>query len=117
MNKKELVDLIAQETGFTKRKVNIALSAMLSTIEDEVGSGGKVTLSNFGVFSIMKRKSRNVRNPGTGIVMRVPSKAVPHFAPGKGLKAAISSDDKALGAVRDMLTDISKNAFNCKRMW
>lgn len=90
MNKAELIDQIAQDAGLTKSQAQAALDATLGNVENALKNGDKVTLVGFGTFSTTKRAARTGRNPQTGKSIKIPSKNVVRFAPGKALKSAVN---------------------------
>jgi DNA-binding protein HU-beta len=51
--------------------------------------GQRVSLVNFGTFTVAKRKARLGRNPRTGEALRIPAAKVPKFSAGKSLKSAV----------------------------
>ncbi|MCD6318280.1 HU family DNA-binding protein [Candidatus Aerophobetes bacterium] len=89
MNKAELVEKVAKQTGLTKRASREAVDAITSAIVDSLSSGDKVTLVGFGSFKVMTRKSRRGRNPQTGEEIQIPAKSVPKFEPGKNLREKV----------------------------
>ena len=89
MNKAELVEKVASQTGLTKRACREAIDAITSTISDSLASGEKVTLVGFGSFKVRQRKARRGRNPQTGREIQIPAKEVPKFDAGKSLKEAV----------------------------
>ena len=52
MNKAELVEQVAGQTGLTKRTSGKAVDAVVSAISDCVAKGEKVTLVGFGTFGV-----------------------------------------------------------------
>lgn len=86
MNKAELIEEVAGQTGLTKRTSGKAVDAVVSAISDCLARGEKVTLVGFGTFRVIKRKARVGRNPQTGGTIQVPAKKVPKFVPGMNLK-------------------------------
>lgn len=89
MNKAELVEKVASQTGLTKRACREAIDSITSTISDSLASGEKVTLVGFGSFKVRQRKARRGRNPQTGREIQIPAKKVPKFDSGKNLKEAV----------------------------
>ncbi|ABW32280.1 HU family DNA-binding protein [Acaryochloris marina] len=89
MNKGELVDAIAENTGVTKKQADTTLSATIETIVDAVSSGEKVTLVGFGSFEARDRKAREGRNPKTGEKMTTPASKAPVFSAGKLFKEKV----------------------------
>lgn len=58
MNKAELVEEVANQTGLVKKTSRQAVHAMTSVISDALARGEKVTLVGFGAFQVMERKAR-----------------------------------------------------------
>jgi len=86
MNKAELIEQVASQTGLTKRTSGKAVDTVVSAISDCLARGEKVTLVGFGTFGVRRRKARTGRNPQTGETIQIPAKKVPKFVPGKNLK-------------------------------
>jgi integration host factor subunit beta len=51
--------------------------------------GEKVEFRGLGNFKTRTRGIRKARNPRTGEIVKVPSKKVPHFKPGKELREKV----------------------------
>ena len=92
MNKADLVDEVAAQTGHTKVDVAATIEAMMEAIVSAVASGRSVTLSGFGTFEPKKRKARTGRNPRTGVAVPIPPKTVPAFRPGNTFKDAVTRE-------------------------
>ncbi len=90
MNKAELVEEVANQTGLTKKVSKEAVDAVTSTITDCLARGEKATLVGFGSFKVRKRKSRRGRNPQTGKEIQIPAKKVPKFEAGKNLREVVA---------------------------
>ena len=89
MNKAELVEEVADQTGLTKRVSREAIDAITSAIADSLAREERVTLVGFGSFQVMQRKARRGRNPQTGKELQIPAKKVPKFKAGRGLREAV----------------------------
>ena len=89
MNKGELVERVASEAGSSSAEAKRHLDAVLSVIEQELGSGGEVNITGFGKFKVNERPAREGRNPQTGEKMRIGASKVPSFAAGNALKQAV----------------------------
>lgn len=89
MNKAELVEEVADQTGLTKRVSREAIDAIISAITDSLVREERVTLVGFGSFQVMQRKARRGRNPQTGRELQIPAKKVPKFKAGRGLREAV----------------------------
>ena len=90
MNKEELVEAVAKETGLTLKDSKAAVKAMLDTFTKELSKGHDVTLIGFGTFSVVKRAARKGRNPQTGEEIKIPASKTPKFRPGKALKDSVN---------------------------
>jgi DNA-binding protein HU-beta len=96
MNKRDLIDAISDRMG-TKRMATEAVDAVISTIQETVASGDKVTITGFGVFEKQVRPARIARNPGTGATIKVPKTSVPRFRAGADFKAIVKAGKPARG--------------------
>jgi DNA-binding protein HU-beta len=89
MNKAELVEEVADQTGLTKRVSREAVDVIISAITDSLAREEKVTLVGFGSFQVMERKARRGRNPQTGEELQISAKKVPKFKAGGSLREAV----------------------------
>ena len=89
MNKAELVEQIANQTGLTKKTSREAVNAIISVITDSLSREEKVTLVGFGTFQVMERKARRGMNPQTRETIQIPAKKAPKFVPGKSLREKV----------------------------
>jgi DNA-binding protein HU-beta len=90
LNKKELVDRIAEVTNINKTTTQKALNGTLMAIAKTLMNGDTITLVGFGAFSVSKRKSRQGKNPKTGETIKIPAKNVAKFKAGKNLLESIN---------------------------
>ena len=90
MNKTDLVNAIAKETGLSKVKSGEALDAFVSAVSESLKKGDKVTLVGFGTFATSQREARKGRNPKTGEVINIPSKRVAKFKAGSELSKSVN---------------------------
>ena len=91
MNKTELVAAVAEKTGFTKKDAEVAINAMVASIEDALVNGDKVQLIGFGTFETRERKARQGRNPRQPEeVIQIEASKAPVFKAGKALKDAVN---------------------------
>lgn len=89
MNKTDLVNNIAKETGFTKKDTQQVVDLVFDNMRDSLSKGEKVQVIDFGTFEIRKRSARKGRNPQTGEEINIPEHNTPSFKAGKGLKDSI----------------------------
>lgn len=89
MTKEELIAKMSTTAGITKVAAGTALEAFTGAITTSLRKGQRVSLVNFGTFTVSKRKARTGRNPRTGEPLKIPAARVPKFSAGKELKAAV----------------------------
>lgn len=65
MNKRELINSIAEKTGYTQTVVRKVLNTFIETLYEEMQAENKVRIGGLGVFAPVARKIRPVRNPQT----------------------------------------------------
>ena len=94
MNKTELVDAIAKETGLSKKDSEKAVKAFTDAVSKELKKKGKVQLVGFGTCETAKRAARTGKNPQTGAAIKIPAATVPKFKAGKALKDAVNGKKK-----------------------
>lgn len=86
MNKSDLIDVMAEKAGISKKAAGDALDAALESIAKSLAKGDAVTLVGFGTFAVKKRKARTGINPKTKEKIKIAAKKVPVFKPGSSLK-------------------------------
>ena len=89
MNKAELIESMAKVSKLPKAACKNALEAFMTCVGNALKQNKTVSLTGFGTFVTMKRKSRVGVNPATGKKMQIPAKNVPKFRPGKALKSLV----------------------------
>jgi DNA-binding protein HU-beta len=90
MNKNELVDTVANETGLPKREAAKAVDSVFTAITAALKDGDEVRLVGFGTFSVAERTASQGRNPRTGETINISASKQPKFRAGKGLKDALN---------------------------
>lgn len=90
MNKAELVAVMAEKSGISKKAAEAALKAFTEAVTKELKKGQKVQLVGFGTFEVAKRAARVGRNPQTGAEMKIKASKAPKFKPGKALKDIVN---------------------------
>ena len=89
MNKTELISAIAEKAGLSKVSAKKALEAFLSSVEETLAKGEKLTLVGFGTFSVVKKAARTGVNPATKQAIKIPAKNVVKFKAGANLAAKV----------------------------
>lgn len=91
MTKDDMIALMADEAGISKKQATEALQAFMTGVTGKLKEGGKVSFAGFGTFAVSERKARTGRNPRTGDAIQIPASKVPVFRAGKNLKDEIKS--------------------------
>jgi DNA-binding protein HU-beta len=89
MNKAELINAIAAESGLSKADSKKALDAFVSSVTGALKGGDKVSLVGFGTFSVSERAERTGINPSTKQAITIPAKKVAKFKAGAELSEAV----------------------------
>lgn len=89
MKKEELVRILSDRTGISRRKAQEAVDALMEAIIEGISRDGRVVLAGFGTFEVVERKGRKGVNPRTGQAIDIPPRKVVKFKSGKHLKEAV----------------------------
>ena len=89
MNKSQLIEAVAADSGLTKTDSALAIDSLLGTVTKTLKKGDEVIITGFGKFSVVKRGARNGVNPRTGERITIPGGKVPRFSAGSALKAKV----------------------------
>ncbi len=90
MNKTQLIEIVARESGLKKKDTEACINAALDAVEKALTDGEKVQIAGFGTFEVKVREARSGRNPATGESISIPASKHPSFAAGKALKEAVN---------------------------
>lgn len=90
MNKADLTESLAAKAGIPKVRAAAYINIVFTTIHDALVRGEKVTISDFGTFTVSQRRQFKGHNPKNGAEIQVPSRRIPVFRAGKGLKEALN---------------------------
>ena len=93
LTKKDLVNLVYMQLGFSKQISENLIEDFLSTIVTNIRNEKKLKLSKFGTFSIRQKKSRIGRNPKTKETKIISSREVVLFKPSKEFKEFVNLKD------------------------
>ena len=88
MNKSELINAMAAESGLSKADAKKALDAFIASVTRAMKEGDKVALVGFGTSSVSERAARTGINPSTKQTIEIPAKKVVKFKPGAELELA-----------------------------
>ncbi len=90
LTKKDLVNLVYMQLGFSKQISENLIEDFLSTIVINIKLEKKLKLSKFGTFTIRQKKSRIGRNPKTKESKIISSRDVVLFKPSKEFRDLIN---------------------------
>jgi len=90
MNKAQLIDAIAGDSGLTKADAKKALDSFINVTSDALKGGDRISLIGFGSFSVSERSARTGRNPQTGKEIEIAAKKVVKFKAGSELGDAVN---------------------------
>ena len=93
LTKKDLVNLVYMQLGFSKKISENLIEDFLSTIVSNIKQEKKLKLSKFGTFTIREKKSRIGRNPKTKESKMISSRDVVLFKPSKEFKEFVNLKD------------------------
>jgi DNA-binding protein HU-beta len=89
VNKTELIGVVSEKAGMSKKDTEKVVNAVFESIVDELAQGNKTQLVGFGTFEVRERKQREGRNPATGEAITIPALNVPVFKAGKAFKERV----------------------------
>jgi len=95
MTKADLVELIYERIGFSKKEAGEIVEAVFVIIKDKLRSGEKVKISGFGTFAVNHKRARQGRNPQTGVPITIDSRSVLTFKPSQVLKERVFDGEKS----------------------
>ena len=91
LTKKDLINSVYMQIGFSKKISENLLEDILETIRDNLKINKKLKISKFGTFSIRNKKSRIGRNPLTKENKIISSRNVVLFKASKEFKNLVNS--------------------------
>ena len=96
LTKKEIINSVFMQIGFSKKMSESILEDILSDIVKNLKKYKVVKISNFGTFHIRFKKSRVGRNPRTKEEKVIKERNVVLFKPSKDFKKFINDNEKKL---------------------
>ena len=91
LTKKEIINSIYMQLGFSKKISENILEDFIDLLITDISKEKKVKISNFGTFFLKLKKSRIGRNPKTKEKKVISERKVITFKPSKELKKIINS--------------------------
>ena len=93
LTKKDLVNAVYMQLGFSKQISENLIDDFLLTITTNIKKEKKLKLSKFGTFTIRQKKPRVGRNPKTKETKMISSRDVVLFKPSKEFKDFVNLKD------------------------
>ena len=94
MNKSQLVEAVAADSGLSKADAGRAVESFVTLVGKTLKKGDEVVITGFGKFSVVKRAARQGVNPRTGERVKIKASKAPKFSAGATLKQAVSGKKK-----------------------
>ena len=93
LTKKDLVNLVYMQIGFSKLIAENLIEEFFNLIISSLKKEKKIKISKFGTFSVRQKKSRIGRNPKTKEEKKISERNVVLFKPSKEFKQLINNND------------------------
>jgi integration host factor subunit alpha len=90
LNRKDLVDLVAEEGHLSKKEARQAVDVIFDHIAEALVNGQEVNITNFGVFEPKMRKQRDGTDPKSHKRIVIKEKRSVSFRLSKQLKGNIN---------------------------
>ena len=94
LTKREIINSLYMQIGFSKKISENLLEDMLSIIIENLKKHKRIKITNFGTFSIRSKNSRLGRNPKTKEKKIISKRNVVLFKPSKDFKNYINNNEK-----------------------
>ena len=91
LTKKDLVNVVYMQVGFSKQIAEHLINDFFQLIIESLKKEKKLKISKFGTFTIREKKSRIGRNPKTKEEKNISKRNVVLFKPAKEFKKFINS--------------------------
>lgn len=115
MNRRELVQAIATQTGAEKKQVDQIVAGFTDVVTAVVAKGEPVTISGFAKFAKAERKARMGRNPATGEAIKIKASKKARITALKGFKDAVMKPSDAPKLARGVWPPAPAAAAPAKR--
>jgi DNA-binding protein HU-beta len=89
VNRRDLVQAVATQTGVERREVDAVLKGFTDVVTSVVSKGESVSISGFAKFVKVDRPARMGRNPQTQQPVRIKASKKARITPLKGFKDAV----------------------------
>ena len=90
MAKADIVELVAERCGFTKKDAIDMVDSVFSILKNTLEDGEDIKISGFGKFEVKTKRARKGRNPQTGESIVIEARRILTFKPSTILKNTIN---------------------------
>ncbi len=90
MTKSDLINALHREIDITRPEANYIVNLFFDEMSNALANGERIEIRGFGSFSVKKYKAYTGKNPRTGQTVKITSKKLPFFKPGKELKERVN---------------------------
>ena len=94
ITKKDIINSIYMQLGFSKKILEVIFDDLLNIIVENIKKNKKLKISNFGTLELRHKKQRKGRNPKTNEIRTISERNVILFKPSKDLKEFINSKNE-----------------------
>ncbi len=94
LTKKDIINSVYMQLGFSKKTIESILEDMLNILFVNIKKNKKINISNFGTFELRYKKQREGRNPKTKEIKIISARNVILFKPSKYLRNFINSKNE-----------------------
>jgi integration host factor subunit alpha len=93
MTKADLVEVIFEKVGLSKKEAQDIIEIIFDTIKKSFEEGESVKVPGFGTFNVRKKAARRGRNPQTGEELEITPRRVLTFKASDQLKSLIEKGE------------------------
>lgn len=90
MTKADMVELIAERTGYTVKDIKTILENFLDEVKSALSENKHIEIRGFGTFKVKKHKARKARNPRTNQEVTVPARQKAFFKVSKEMNKMLN---------------------------
>ena len=86
LNKQDLVEIVSEEAHLSKKDARAAVDLIFDSISESLLNNQEVNITNFGVFTPIKKHKRDGTDPKTHTRIVIKEKQTVSFKPCKSFK-------------------------------
>ena len=90
MTKADIVEMIAEKTGFTVKDTKLVVEQFLEEVKGCLANNSHLEIRGFGTFKVKNHKARKARNPKTNEEVFVPARKKAVFKVSKELNSLLN---------------------------